>query len=80
MRPTAVIRNAKALVEANAAHNIYTSGITAINLPATTSACQVKTNYFDLILLGFEEKLYIIICYLKIEVFYNMFRIFIHLL
>lgn len=41
MRPTAVIRNAKALVEANAAHNIYTSGITAINLPATTSACQV---------------------------------------
>merc|ERR1712055_134799 len=28
-------------VEANAAHNVYSNGITAVNLPAASSACQV---------------------------------------
>jgi hypothetical protein len=34
---------------------------------------------FGLRLATCEAQLYIIICYLKIEFFYNMFRIFIHL-
>ena len=42
MRPTATLRTVKALVEANAAHNVYTNGISAVNLPASTSAAQVS--------------------------------------
>lgn len=41
MRPTATLRTVKALVEANAAHNVYTNGISAVNLPASTSAAQI---------------------------------------
>jgi len=41
MRPTAAARSVKALVEANASHNVYTNGITAINLPAAGKAARV---------------------------------------
>lgn len=42
MRPTAAARSVKALVEANASHNVYTNGITAINLPAAGKAARVS--------------------------------------
>ena len=42
MRPTAAARSVKALVEANASHNVYTNGITAINLPAAGKAARVR--------------------------------------
>jgi len=41
MRPTVAARSVKALVEANASHNVYTNGITAINLPAAGKAARV---------------------------------------
>jgi len=41
MRPTAAARSVKALVEANASHNVYTNGITAINLPSAGKAARV---------------------------------------
>ena len=42
MRPTAAARSVKALVEANASHNVYTNGITAINLPAAGKAARAS--------------------------------------
>jgi len=41
MRPTVAARSVKALVEANASHNVYTNGITAINLPAAGKAARI---------------------------------------
>merc|ERR1711970_697914 len=41
MRPTAAARSVKALVEANASHNVYTNGITSINLPAAGNASRI---------------------------------------
>ena len=46
MRPTAAARSVKALVEANASHNVYTNGITAINLPAAGKAARVSFYLF----------------------------------
>jgi len=41
MRVGKAVRSVKALVEANAAHNVYNNGITAVNLPSSSAACQV---------------------------------------
>ena len=46
MRPTAAARSVKALVEANASHNVYTNGITSINLPAAGKAARVSFYLF----------------------------------
>ena len=43
MRNTSIARSVKALVEANASHNVYTNGITAINLPANGAAARVSS-------------------------------------
>jgi len=42
MRHTSIVRNVKAVVEANAASATYTSGITTINLPAVGRAAHVS--------------------------------------
>jgi len=44
MRPTAAARSVKALVEANASHNVYTNGITSINLPAAGKAARLTVS------------------------------------
>jgi len=44
MRPTKIARSAKALVEANASHNVYTNGMTAINLPSNGAAARITVS------------------------------------
>merc|ERR1712002_1398637 len=41
VRATAGLRSVKALVEAKAVQNVYTNGITAVNMAPASDACQV---------------------------------------